>query len=123
MPRATPFPHRILVVDDDLAVAEALVLLLGALGYPVWHAEGGLAALEAVERWQPTVVLLDLDMPGLNGFEVAQALRARQGQPLCLIAHTGRQEAALRKRVLAAGFDHYLPKPMTAAALRALLET
>ncbi len=114
---------RILVVDDNADVAEALAMLLELLGYTVETAASGLEALEIVERQCPRVALLDIGMPGMDGLELARRLRERVPEPerLWLVAVTGLGHEEARVRSLAAGFDEHLVKPLDRQTLLALL--
>jgi PAS domain S-box-containing protein len=113
---------RILVVDDNDDAATTLGMLLEAVGHDVRVVLDGPAALEAVGSQRPHVVLLDLGMPGMSGYEVAQHLRE---DPACagitLVALTGWGQDEDRRRTQAAGFDHHLVKPVGLAALEELL--
>ena len=113
----------ILVVDDNRDAADSLGTLLEFLGAEVRIAYDGPAALAAFATFQPTVVLLDIGMPGMDGYEVARTLRARYpGRPLTLIALTGWGQEGDRERARNAGFDHHLTKPVEIDTLLALLE-
>ncbi|MBC7940974.1 MAG: response regulator [Chitinophagaceae bacterium] len=115
--------QRVLVVDDNRDAADSLALMLGILGAQVEVAHDGGAALETFERFAPEVMLLDLGMPGMNGFEVARRLRERtNGRAVTLVALTGWGQAGDREQTRAAGFDHHWLKPVDVAALRTLLE-
>ena len=118
-----PFsPHRILLVDDNRDAAESLGMLLDLLGAEVELAHDGPAALAAFERRRPTAVLLDIGMPGMDGYEVVRRLRQRAATPAVpIIALTGWGQEADRRRVREAGFDHHLIKPVDVEALRTLL--
>jgi signal transduction histidine kinase/CheY-like chemotaxis protein len=121
LPAAFP-RRRILVVDDNRDAAETLRELLETLGASVCTAHSGAAALEAVRTWAPDAVLLDLGMPGMDGFEVARVIRSSpQCADLLLIALTGWGQEHDRRRSRAAGFDHHVVKPPDLDALRALL--
>jgi CheY-like chemotaxis protein len=114
--------RRVLVVDDNRDAADSLGLLLKALGNDVQVAHDGASALDAARTYRPGVVLLDLGMPGMNGYEVARALRAQPGlEDVVLVALTGWGQKEDRLRSRAAGFDHHLIKPVDLAALQALL--
>lgn len=104
---------RLLVVDDNQDGRSTLVELLSAQGHVVLGAPDGLAALEAARRLDPEVVLLDLGLPGMDGFEIAERLRADVGirQPR-IVALTGWGSAQDRGRTAAAGFDAHLTKPV-----------
>jgi CheY-like chemotaxis protein len=113
---------RILVVDDNRDAADSLGMLLQCLGADVRIAHDGLEALNAVESYQPAVVLLDIGMPGMDGYEVAR--RIRNGFPerrTALVALTGWGQEEDRRRARDAGFDHHLIKPAAMETLQALL--
>jgi PAS domain S-box-containing protein len=113
---------RILIVDDNRDAATSLCMLLRMLGNDVQTANDGPAALELVDSYAPTVVLLDIGMPGMDGYEVVR--RARQ-LPACkdtvFIALTGWGQEEDRRRTREAGFDHHLLKPVNIGALKVLL--
>ncbi len=115
-------PARILVVDDLAASAETLMTLLEMEGFEVRVASEGMAALKIAEDFCPDVVLLDIGLPGMNGFEVANRLRT---QPACrealLIALTGYGEAESRSRSVQAGFDFHMVKPADVNLLLSML--
>lgn len=114
---------RILIVDDDVAVGEAMVELLRLENYDVRVATDGPAALVAAQKFKPDAALLDLGLPGMDGFEVARRLRAMpEGRQLLLIALTGSGGDDVRRRSEAAGFDRHLVKPTDLDALKALLD-
>jgi two-component system, OmpR family, response regulator len=117
-------PLRILVVDDLVDAAESLAILLRMLGYHVRTAHDGFTALSTADEFLPQAILLDLAMPKLNGFGVAQKLRERGDTQLaCLIAVSGYGQAADIESARAAGFDHHLLKPVSVGALQAILQT
>jgi signal transduction histidine kinase/DNA-binding response OmpR family regulator len=113
---------RILVVDDLQASAETLMTLLEMEGFEVRVAHDGQGALSIAREFKPNVVLLDIGLPGMNGFEVAHGLR---GQPECqdalLIALTGYGEAESRTRSAQAGFDFHMVKPADVNLLLTML--
>jgi signal transduction histidine kinase/ActR/RegA family two-component response regulator len=114
-------PLRVLVVDDNRDAADSLGVLLGFLGYSVEVAHDGPAALRSFERFQPALVLLDLGMPEMDGYEVARRLRAQPaGQAIVLVALTGWGQEEDRIRSRDAGFDHHLVKPTDIDALQRL---
>jgi signal transduction histidine kinase len=103
---------RILVVDDLAASAETLMALLEMEGFQVRIASEGMAALKIAQEFHPDVVLLDIGLPGMNGFEVANRLRSQpESRDALLIALTGYGEAESRNRSAAAGFDFHMVKP------------
>ena len=113
---------RILVVDDNRDSAESLGMLLEFLGADVKVALDGPGALEAYERYDPAVVLLDIGMPGMDGYEVARRIRTDfPNRDTAIVALTGWGQEEDRRRARAAGFDHHLIKPADVGALQALL--
>jgi PAS domain S-box-containing protein len=117
-------PRRILVVDDNVDAAASLELLLRSLGHETRVAHDGHAALRLTEEFSPDVVLLDIGLPGLDGYEVAQRLRElKKRRAFRVVAVTGWGQEADRKRAAEAGFDLHLVKPVELAELtRALGE-
>lgn len=113
---------RILIVDDNADAAHALATLLGLLGHEPRVARGGLEALEIEEGFKPEVVLLDIGLPGMNGYEVARRLRAKRGERPYIIAISGYCSSEVRERGLAAGFNQILTKPVEISALTALFQ-
>lgn len=121
-PVAATIRHRILVVDDNQDAADSLALLLSFLGFEVRVVHGGAEALQACEIWHPTVILLDLGMPGMDGFEVARRLRTNPAwQDTKIVALTGWGQEQDRRSTEAAGFDHHLIKPVDINVLEALM--
>ncbi len=124
---AAPAPQafirrRVLVVDDDQAVAEALSLLLMVMGHEVQVVHTGAEALPVVKDFHPELVLLDLSMPGQDGFQVARSLRERHDlEKLKLVALSGYGDEQTQRRAREAGFDGYLLKPTNTAQLKSLL--
>jgi CheY-like chemotaxis protein len=113
---------RILLVDDNTDAADSLGLLLESSGDEVRVVYDGPAALTAFAEFEPAVVILDLGMPGMTGYEVARRLRGEPGgRNATLIALTGWGQAADRRRSREAGFDHHLVKPVDFDALQQLL--
>jgi PAS domain S-box-containing protein len=114
--------RRVLVVDDNEAAAEMLAMLLGMLGNDVRTAGDGEQALEVGAEFQPEVVLMDLGMPKMDGYEAATRMRATPwGRHAVLIALTGWGQEEAKQRTEAAGFDHHLVKPANPGALQAIL--
>jgi len=115
---------RILIADDDRAIRDALERAIGLEGYEVELVNDGVAALEAVARNAPDLLILDVMMPSLDGLGVCRALRNRGDRTPILIL-TARTEIADRVSGLDAGADDYLPKPFAldelVARIRALL--
>jgi PAS domain S-box-containing protein len=113
---------RVLVVDDNPDAGDSLGLILQHLGADVRVARDGPEALEAYPGYAPSVVLLDIGMPGMNGYEVARTIRSRFAhQPATLVALTGWGQDDDRRRAREAGFDHHLVKPAEIDALQQLL--
>lgn len=111
---AAPRGRRILIVDDNTDAMESLRLLLELEGHTVDVASDGASALSVAASFQPEVVLLDIGLPGLNGYEVAQRLRARpEGPSLKIVAVTGWGAYEDRVRSRRAGIDAHLVKPLT----------
>ncbi|EQD33238.1 integral membrane sensor hybrid histidine kinase, partial [mine drainage metagenome] len=112
-------PLQLALVEDDPTVVAVLRGLLEAQGHQLRHAADGLAALSLLHDWQPDALLLDLDLPGVDGFAVARLLRAREAEGahlpiLAISARSGGDEVDL---VAAAGMDGFLRKPITGAVL------
>jgi CheY-like chemotaxis protein len=117
-------PQRILVADDNHDAAEALSLQLQIAGHEVRTAHDGVQALAIAEKFDPNIVLLDLGMPRLDGYEVARRIRMRpEGRRVTLIALTGWGQQQDRDRTSAAGFDGHLVKPVAEAHLFRALAT
>jgi CheY-like chemotaxis protein len=114
----------VLVADDNRDAAESLAMLLKLDGHDVSVAHDGLRALELIKQSPPQVALLDIGMPGLNGYQVAEQARANAATArILLVALTGWGQAQDLERANAAGFDHHLVKPAEPNAVRALLQT
>ena len=112
---------KILLVEDDLTVAEVVAGLLRTRGHHVIHAVHGLAALSEVSTGEFDIALLDLDLPGLDGLALAQQLRMR-GFASPLIAITARADAEAESQAQVAGFDDFLRKPVTGDVLAEAVE-
>lgn len=114
--------QRILVVDDNRDAAESLGMLLKFLGAQVSVVHSGLDALKQVASHRPAVMLLDIGMPEMDGYEVARRTRSLpEGRDVTLIALTGWGQEEDRRRSKVAGFDHHLVKPVNIDSLHALL--
>ncbi|BBA34873.1 PAS domain-containing protein [Methylocaldum marinum] len=113
---------RILVVDDNTDAVESLALLLELEGHDVRTALDGPAALELASDFRPEAVLLDIGLPGMDGYEVARRLRDRpETREALIIAITGYGQLEDRALTKAAGFNHHLVKPVDPEELGALL--
>lgn len=117
--------HRVLIVDDNDDAAETLRLLMKSLGSgEVRTASNGPDALAAGAQLRPSLVLLDLGMPGMDGYELARRMRAESwGKEALLVALTGWGQEQHRRRSQEAGFDRHMIKPADADALRAVLDS
>lgn len=103
---------RVLVVDDNREAATSLATLLGASGYQVQTAFDGESALEVAERFNPTICVLDIDMPEMNGYDLARRLRERAPEhPPVLATVTGLSGFAHLDHAASAGFDLHFTKP------------
>jgi len=113
---------RVLVVEDNLDAAESLATLLRLWSHDVQVVHDGLSALDAAREQKPEVVLLDIGLPGLDGFEVARRLRAEPGlEDTLLVAMTGYGQPEDRRRSREAGIHHHFVKPVEPLILRNLL--
>jgi len=115
---------RVLVVDDNKDAAESMSMLLEMWGHEVVYAYDGPTALETARKWQPQAVFLDIGLPGMDGYQVAERLRELpKGKDTILIAITGYGQDDDRRRSRRAGIDHHLVKPVAPDALRSLIDS
>jgi PAS domain S-box-containing protein len=115
--------RRILVVDDNRDAAESLATMLEIMGNQTHTAFDGPAALAATERLRPDILLLDIGLPEINGYDVARRIRNQiWGKDIVLIALTGWGQAEDRRRSLEAGFDAHLVKPVDPKELEEMME-
>ena len=115
--------RRVLLVDDNEDGLRTIELMVQSLGNETCIARDGLEALESAQTFRPEVILMDLGMPRLSGYDAAQRLRQEPwGQDVLLIALTGWGQEKDRQRTLAAGFDDHFVKPVELEALRTCLE-
>jgi len=123
LPEGTAPPkRRILVADDNCDAADSLAVMLRIAGHEVRTAYDGQQALDVAETFKPSLALLDLGMPRLNGYDTARRLRETEyGRDAVIIALTGWGQPEDRNRSLAAGFDHHLVKPVDPSMLERLL--
>ena len=113
---------RLLLVDDDHDVVQSLVRLVRSLGHDIRVAFGGEAALQVADQFEPQIVLMDVSLPGLSGYETARAMRTRPwAEGITLVAMTGWARDGDRRRAREAGFDRHITKPVDADVLAALL--
>jgi CheY-like chemotaxis protein len=116
--------YKILVVDDGRDAADSLALLLRLHGHETRTAHDGIDALEIAEAFRPDVVLLDIGMPRLNGYEACRRIRAAPwGKNMVLIAQTGWGQEEDRRLTEAAGFDAHLVKPVDYSRLLRLVSS
>jgi CheY-like chemotaxis protein len=115
---------RVLIVDDNTDAAKLLAMAVSLMGHEVAMAENGQIALDLVPGFRPHVVLMDLGMPVMDGWEAAKRMRAQPGNDaIRLVALTGWGQDGDRDKTRAAGFDQHLVKPADPEALRVLLES
>jgi CheY-like chemotaxis protein len=121
-PAAVGRKVRILVVDDNVDTARGMSRLLRLIGHEVATAHSGHEAIEAARAHRPEFVLLDIGLPGMNGYEVASKLRQEECcKTAVIVAVSGYGQEEDRRRSRDAGFDHHLTKPLDHDALLALL--
>jgi CheY-like chemotaxis protein len=109
-------------VDDNHDQLDSLSMLLKVMGHDVREAENGTEALKVAEEFRPQVLLVDIGLPEMNGYDVARRVRERPwGRDVLLVAQTGWGQDEDRRRSREAGFDHHLVKPVAPAALEELL--
>ncbi|HET7400571.1 MAG TPA: ATP-binding protein, partial [Usitatibacter sp.] len=110
--------QRVMVVEDNPDAAEAMRMLLGEFGHEVASASNGVDAIELAKAFRPDVILLDIGLPGIDGYELARTLRTlEETRGARVIAVTGYGQPSDRERSSAAGFDHHLVKPVDPAKL------
>jgi DNA-binding response OmpR family regulator len=113
---------RILVADDDHDSAESLAMLIQMMGHDVRSAQDGLAAVSLAEAFRPDLIVLDIGMPGLDGYEVCRRIRQHAwGRVVMIAALTGWSRDEDRARSEQAGFDRFLVKPVDPKALEDLI--
>jgi CheY-like chemotaxis protein len=119
--RPPAIDRRVLVVDDNVDAANMLALLVRTLGGQVRSAHDGLSGIRAAAEFRPDVILLDIGMPGMDGYETCRRLRQRLGNGPVIAAITGWGQERDQARALEAGFDAHFTKPADPAALERLL--
>jgi CheY-like chemotaxis protein len=116
--------RRVLIVDDNHDSADTLAALLDAWGHEVRTFYDGPSAIVGAAEFLPNLVLLDIGLPEMNGYETARELRrSSAGRAMTLVAFTGYGQDEDRRRVREAGFDHHLVKPLDPAVLEKILDT
>jgi CheY-like chemotaxis protein len=114
---------KILVVDDNMDAADTLVSLLGLYGFAAYAVYGGEQAILAAEALHPRLVFLDIDMPGLNGYETATCIRNSEAdRDIELVALTARDSPADRVLSASVGFDAHVMKPIGSTQLCQMAE-
>ncbi len=103
---------NILVVDDNEAAVQSLATLLGLRGHTVSIAYNGFDAIDKAREQRPDIVVLDIGLPDIDGYEVVRILRSDDSFSSAVIALTGYGQASDKERALAAGFHHHLTKPV-----------
>jgi two-component system cell cycle response regulator len=115
---------RILIIEDNLTNLDLMTYLLRAFGYSISSAQDGLAGLEAAKAGHYDLILTDILMPQLDGFEFARRLKAEPGLARTpLVAVTALAMTGDRERILASGFDGYISKPIEPQAFKAQIES
>jgi CheY-like chemotaxis protein len=115
--------RRVLVVDDNADAADSLAMLLQVRGEQVRVAYDGEEALAAEAEFLPDVILLDIGMPKLSGYEVAKRVRELRGPAVLIVAITGWGQEDDRQRAREAGFDHHFTKPVDYAVLLDIIDS
>ncbi len=112
-----------MIVDDTDDVRDIVRFQLSMLGYRVMEAANGEEAIELIQREVPKLILMDLTMPGLDGFEVTRLIRQQmENAGVIIIAFTSMSGEEIRQKALAAGCNDYVQKPLEAAQLSSLLD-
>lgn len=115
---------RILIVDDSRDNADSMAMLLGLDGHETWTANDGNEAVARATELAPDIMLLDIGLPGMSGYEVCQAVRKLPtGSGILIIALSGWGQAADKQRALDSGFDEHLTKPVEHGELVRIMET
>jgi DNA-binding response OmpR family regulator len=114
-------PRRVVIVDDNEDAALSLAMVCGAWGHEVHTACGGREAIALCGEFSPEIAILDISMPGMNGYELARELRRRFGVEVVLIALTALSQLEDKGRAREAGFNHHMVKPAELDALHELI--
>ncbi len=114
-------PRRVLVVEDQADSRDSLRMLLELWGHRVEVAPDGVRGVEMALAWRPDVIVLDIGLPRLDGYEAARQLRAALGDAVVLVAWTGYDQREDRRRAYDVGFDFHIAKASDPAALQLLL--
>jgi len=113
-------PKKVLIIDDDLALCESLKLILEPKDFIVNSASNGADGIRLCQEWQPDIVVLDLLMPGMDGWEVAARIRSFSDVPIIVLSAVSKPE--LVAKALDEGIDEYLIKPVPGIVLAAHLK-
>jgi CheY-like chemotaxis protein len=114
--------RRVMIVDDNADAAKLLAMVVQFIGHEVKTAFDGVEAVQVAEQFLPDMIIMDIGMPIMNGYDAAQRIRSQPwGTKIFLVALTGRGEEEVRHKAREAGFDHHLVKPVTPEALKELL--
>jgi CheY-like chemotaxis protein len=120
---APPARHRILLVEDNVDARSSMLAALQLDGHHVYEAIDGESGIQAAPRSRPDVAIIDIGLPGRDGYQVASALRQTiERQDMVLIAVTGYEQADSMRRARAAGFDEYITKPIAPDRLVRLID-
>lgn len=115
---------RVMLVDDNVDMVETLSMLMNTLGHDVRHAHDGSGSLQIALEFQPHLVLMDIGLPGLDGYQVAKQIREHAAlKDVVLVALTGYGHESAKQSSLAAGFHHHITKPADFRAIKQLLDT
>jgi len=113
---------RIVIVEDNLDSVHSTTFLLRELGHTVEYAVNGYVALDVVRRFRPELVILDLGLPGINGFDVCRQIKADpELRPVKVVALTAYDPREFNEKASAVGFDRYYQKPLPPGGITALL--
>ena len=122
VPESRKRGNRVLVVDDNVDLTRSMADLLSYFGYQVMAAYDGLSAIEKARDYHPDFVLLDIGLPGMDGYEVARRLRGvKEFEDAMIIAITGYGQEEDSRKSREAGFDHHLVKPVDYDVLKSLM--
>jgi len=115
---------RVLIAEDNTDTAGSLKMLLESFGYEVHVINDGESAVPAASALKPDVIIMDIGLPGLSGYDAARRIRARNpGMPVRIVALTGLDQLIDRQRSAEAGIDHHLVKPADPAVLQQILDS
>jgi CheY-like chemotaxis protein len=115
---------RVLIAEDDQDTADSLKMLLEGYGYEVHVSHDGETAVPAAAELQPHVILMDIGLPGMSGYDAARRIRARNpDMPVRIVALTGRDKMIDRQRSAEAGIDHHMVKPADPAVLQRIFDS